>query len=204
LPHGDTFTATYKRLKVPEVQEVVTTTVKTLIRKKVLDRYRLLTRCFLISIDGTGMLTFPERHCPHYLTVTHHGRTTYCHPVLEAKLVTHDGFVFSFMTEFIENPSQYHSKQDCELKAFYRLAGRLKQTFPRLPICLLLDGLFAGGPTPPSPSASGMAGSTSSSSEKRTCPQSRKSSTPSSLRSPKTTSAFIRPTSIGRCKSSPG
>jgi len=27
------------------------------------------------------------------------------------------------------------------------LAERLKQRFPRLPICLLLDGLFAGGPT---------------------------------------------------------
>ena len=51
------------------------------------------------------------------------------------------------LTEFIENPSQYPSKQDCELKAFYRLADRLKQRFPRLPICLLLDGLFAGGPT---------------------------------------------------------
>ena len=37
--------------------------------------------------------------------------------------------------------------QSCELKAFYRLAQRLKQRFPRLPICLLLDGLFAGGPT---------------------------------------------------------
>ena len=50
------------------------------------------------------------------------------------------------MTEFVENPSQNPTKQDCELKAFYRLAKRLKR-FPRLPICLLLDGLFAGGPT---------------------------------------------------------
>ena len=32
-------------------------------------------------------------------------------------------------------------------KAFYRLAERLKQRFPRLPLCLALDGLFAGGPT---------------------------------------------------------
>jgi hypothetical protein len=51
------------------------------------------------------------------------------------------------MTEFIENREPQASKQDCELKAFYRLAARLKQRFPRLPICLLLDGLFAGGPT---------------------------------------------------------
>jgi hypothetical protein len=28
-----------------------------------------------------------------------------------------------------------------------RLADRLKQRFPRLPLCLLLDSLFAGGPT---------------------------------------------------------
>jgi len=33
------------------------------------------------------------------------------------------------------------------LKAFYRLAARLKRRFPRLPICLLLDSLYAGDPT---------------------------------------------------------
>jgi len=62
-------------------------------------------------------------------------------------LVTRTGFAFSVMTEFIENPEETPTKQDCELKAFDRLAERLKQRFPRLPICLLLDGLYAGGPT---------------------------------------------------------
>ena len=147
LPHGDTLEATYRRLNVPDVQAVVTATVETLIRNKVLYRYRLRGRYFLITIDGTGMLNFPERHCEHCLTTTRHGHTTYYHPILEAKLVTPDGFVFSVMAEFIENPSQQPTKQDCELKAFYRLADRLKQRFPRLPICLLLDGLFASGPT---------------------------------------------------------
>jgi hypothetical protein len=146
-PHGDTIDETCKRLAVPQVQEVVTWTVETLIRKKVLYPYRLRGRYFLVAMDGTGVLTFPERHCPHCLTMTHHGRTIYYHPILEAKLVTHDGFVFSLMTEFVENPAEHPTKQDCELKAFYRLADRLKQRFPRLPICLLLDGLFAGGPT---------------------------------------------------------
>jgi hypothetical protein len=37
-------------------------------------------------------------------------------------------------------------KQDCETKAFKRLARRLKSTFKRLPIILLLDGLYANGP----------------------------------------------------------
>jgi hypothetical protein len=146
-PHGDTLDETCKRLQVLQVQDVVTGAVETLIRKKVLDRYRLRGRYLLVVMDGTGVLTFSERHCSHCLTVTHNGHTTYYHPILEAKLVTHDGFVFSLLTEFIENPGEHPTKQDCELKAFYRLAGRLKRRFPRLPICLLLDGLFAGGPT---------------------------------------------------------
>jgi hypothetical protein len=146
-PHGDTLDETCSRLSVSQVQAVVTGSVETLIRRKVLYPYRLRDRYFLVAMDGTGVLTFPERHCPHCLTVTHNGHTTYYHPILEAKLVTHDGFVFSLLTEFIENPGEYPTKQDCELKAFYRLAKRLKRRFPRLPICLLLDGLFAGGPT---------------------------------------------------------
>jgi hypothetical protein len=146
-PHGDTVNTLYARLDPAEMQEVVTGMVETLIRKKVLYRYRLLDHYFLIAMDGTGRLTFPERHCAHCLTQTHNGKTTYYHPILEAKLVTANGLAFSVMTEFIENPGEKPSKQDCELKAFYRLAKRLKQRVPRLPICLLLDGLFAGGPT---------------------------------------------------------
>jgi hypothetical protein len=146
-PHGDTLNYSYTRSDVAEVQEVVTGMTGTLIRRKMLYRHRLLDKHFLIVIDGTGMLSFSERHCPYCMTRTYRGYTFYYHPVLEAKLVTPTGFVFSLMTEFIENPRANPTKQDCELKAFYRLAERLKQRFPRLPICLLLDGLFAGGPT---------------------------------------------------------
>src|SRR5699024_9838255 len=44
---------------------------------------------------------------------------------------------------FIENESKDVPKQDCELKAFYRLAEKLKETFKRLPICILGDSLYA-------------------------------------------------------------
>ena len=33
-------------------------------------------------------------------------------------------------------------KQDCERKAFVRLAGKIKQKFPRLPIIITADGLY--------------------------------------------------------------
>jgi hypothetical protein len=146
-PHGDTLAVTFSRLDPAELQAVVTGMTETLIRRKVLSATRLLGHYYLIAIDGTGVLVFTERHCAQCLTRTQHGVTTYYHPLLEAKLVTTTGFVFSVMTEFIQNPGEEPTKQDCELKAFYRLAARLKQRFPRLPICLLLDGLFAGGPT---------------------------------------------------------
>ena len=146
-PHGDTLNYAFKHLAVDEIQEVATGMVETLIRQKVLYRHRLLDQYFLVAVDGTGVLTYPERHCPQCLTCTHHGQTTYYHPVLEAKLVTASGWAFSLLTEFIENPGEFPTKQDCELKAFYRLAARLRQRFPQLPICLLLDGLYAGGPT---------------------------------------------------------
>jgi hypothetical protein len=148
IPHGDTLNYGFKKLAVAEIQEVVCWMVAVLIGKKVLSRWRLLNKYYLVAIDGTGMLVFKERHCKHCLTKKlRNGETLYYHPVLEAKLVTANGFAFSLMTEFIENSDPEASKQDCELKAFYRLSERLKARFPRLPICLLLDGLFAGGPT---------------------------------------------------------
>jgi hypothetical protein len=147
FPHGDTLDATFSNLEVDQIQAVVSTMTGTLIRKKVLYRYRVLGTYFIVAVDGTGTVNFDHRHCPHCLTRTHNGKTLYYHPVLEAKLLTSNGFAFSLMTEFIENPAEKVTKQDCELKAFYRLAERLKIQFPRLPILLSLDGLFAGGPT---------------------------------------------------------
>ncbi|MGH9914949.1 MAG: transposase family protein [Pyrinomonadaceae bacterium] len=145
-PHGDTLNSAFTNIDPRQVQECVTRLVEILIRKKVLEQSRLFDQYYLIALDGTGIYSFAQRHCEHCLTRTHNGKTTYYHYVLEAKLVTCDGFSFSLMSEFIENPQANPTKQDCELNAFHRLAARLKQRFPRLPICLSLDGLFACGP----------------------------------------------------------
>jgi hypothetical protein len=124
-----------------------------LIRMKALDHFRLVGHV-VILIDGTGFLSFGERHCAHCLTQKHESKTVYLHPVLEAKLVTPDGLALSIATEFIENPGpitqavEYtqEQKQDCELKAFARLAQQLKEHFPQLRICLSADSLYACGP----------------------------------------------------------
>lgn len=102
---------------------------------------------YLVAIDGTELHRFRNRdgpHCPECLKQTRSdGTTDYFHSVLEAKLVTREGLALSMASEFIGNGGGEYDKQDCELKAFHRLAPELKRMFPRLPICLLLDSLYA-------------------------------------------------------------
>ena len=52
------------------------------------------------------------------------------------------------MSEFLRytEGDQETSKQDCERKAFERLARRLNDRFPRLRIQVFLDGLYPNGP----------------------------------------------------------
>jgi hypothetical protein len=119
--------------------------VYRLIRMRVVDHGKLLGY-FLVALDGTGQLYFRQRHCEHCLTKVVDGQTQYYHHVLEAKLITPDGLAISIGSEFIQNDDPKATKQDCELKAFARLAGRLKKDYPQLRMCLLLDGLYANGP----------------------------------------------------------
>ena len=118
--------------------------IRRLVRMKALDHGRLLGH-FVIVFDGTGMLVFPERHCAHCLKKTVQGKTIYYHHVLEAKVVTPGGLALSVGSEFIENSDPHATKQDCELKAFARLAHRLNKDFPQLLICLGLDAIYANG-----------------------------------------------------------
>src|SRR5437867_3522767 len=69
--------------------------------------------------------------------------------VLEATLAFANGMTIPLMSEFLTystDGDQESNKQDCELKAFGRLARRIKERFPRLQILVLLDGLYPNGP----------------------------------------------------------
>ena len=132
VPHGDTVNDGFCGMEPEQIQAVVCDMIAMLIRKKVLYPYRVLGKYFAIAGDGTGTLSYSRRHCPYCLTQTQKGKTTYSDKVFEAKLVTPNGFAFSLMTKSIENPGENPKKQDCELKALYRLAPRLERSFPSL------------------------------------------------------------------------
>jgi len=91
-----------------------------------------------IAVDGT----LRERKRGRGLSAKERNRM-----VLEAKIVTRLGWSIAVMSEHLDPWSDERGKQDCEQRAFERLAARLKAAFPRLPICILGDALYACRPT---------------------------------------------------------
>jgi len=132
-------------LPAGELENLRDLMIQRLIRSKVLDNQRL-DGALLVAVDATGQLSFGnQRHCEHCLSKKSGEGFIYYHPVLEAKLVTPSGLAFSIGTEFIHNPDPNPSKQDCELRAFIRLAEQIKKKYPQLRLCFLFDGLYANG-----------------------------------------------------------
>ncbi|MDR2620954.1 MAG: hypothetical protein LBC48_00030 [Dysgonamonadaceae bacterium] len=142
LPHQDTVSDLISELDPKHLDEVKMNQMSQLFEQKWLRPYRLLGKWYLAAVDATGTVSFDQPHCEHCLTRTKDGKTTYFHYVLEVKLITSDGLVLSLGSEWIENPIGNFDKQDCERKDFIRLAAKLKKQYPRLPICLLADGLY--------------------------------------------------------------
>lgn len=144
LPHPDAIDQVMRDLPPEFLEELKAQLVSHLIEKKLFRKFRLLGKYYLVAVDATGIQTFKARHCEHCLTKTSkNGVVSYFHYVLEAKLVTSSGHAISLASEFIENlEHRDFDKQDCEQKAFVRLAAKIKRHFPRLPICVLADGLY--------------------------------------------------------------
>jgi hypothetical protein len=144
LPHADAADEVLRVLPPEELGLLKMNLVRALIEQKIFRKFRFLGKFHMVAIDGTGMATFEQKHCDHCLTKTSKvGVVTFFHYILEAKIVTSTGLSISLASEFIENtPGRDYEKQDCEQKAFGRLAEKIKKHFPRLPICILGDGLY--------------------------------------------------------------
>lgn len=142
LPHMDTIDDVLRVMESDELERIKAELVSILIEKKVFGKTRLLGTYYRVAIDATGVMTVKAGHCAHCLKKKSKSGAIICfHNILEAKLITPNGFAISLGSEWIENQAEY-DKQDCELKAFKRLAEKLHDRFPRLPICIHGDGLY--------------------------------------------------------------
>jgi len=151
LPHNDTLMRLLDRIEVGEIESAHISLVRKLIRNKKFARY-LVDGRYPIAIDGTQKaVRYPlwsEQWLEREIKSGEDSRMQYYVLVLEASLAFSNGMTIPLMSEF-SNYAQGDTdveKQDCEQKAFRRLAKRLKAEFGRLPIMLLLDGLYPNGP----------------------------------------------------------
>jgi len=155
LPHHDTLARLLSRIDVAEIEQAHLDMIRQLIRGKKFRGY-LIGGCYPVAIDGTQKFMRAEcwdQECLERKAGSKKEQDPepdkqYYVYVLEANLAFQNGMVIPLLSEVLsasEGDSQ-RNKQDCELKAFQRLARRLKQCFSHLPIMVLLDGLYPNGP----------------------------------------------------------
>ena len=120
------------RVAVSAVAKIPVNMARRLTQMRLLDSGRLFDQWWLIAVDGT----LQDRGHD-----TQEGQAQHRY-VLAASLVGPNGLTLPLMSEFMDLHDPVRDKEDCELKAFERLATRLRTEFPRRPICLLLDGLY--------------------------------------------------------------
>ena len=150
MPHADTLNRLLERINVEEIEESLLELFEQLIKKKKFRNY-LINKRYLIAIDGTQKFMRTEEWSKEPLK-RHVGKDKheqYYVYVLEAVVIFENGITLPLMSEFLNN-EEYRDvssdKQDCERKAFYRFAQRIKQRFPKLKISVTMDGLYACGP----------------------------------------------------------
>lgn len=155
IPHCDTINNVFENIKVEEIEQIIKYMITRMIRSKMLDKFRIRDRYFYIVVDGTGLASSRKEYnenCTVKNKTDKNGKeyTEYNTYVLEAKLVA-GGMVFSIGSEFVENVKEQNIsnekvKNDCEIEAFKRLAKKIKKEYPRLPIVIGGDALYACKP----------------------------------------------------------
>jgi hypothetical protein len=152
LPHHDTVNRVLAKIEVEKIQDLHMEMIRRLVRNKKFDRF-LVDGRYPVAIDGTQKLVSKELLSPEWQERTlnkgtENEKTQYYVYVLEAALAFANGMTLPLLSEFLnyEQGDTKHDKQDCETRAFKRLTKRLRSEFPRLPIMLVLDGLYPNGP----------------------------------------------------------
>ena len=151
LPHHDTLKRLLSKIDVSQIEDIHLDLIRKMIRKKKFYRY-LIDKWYPIAIDGTGKFKrdwlWDEECLERNIKKDNETKKQYHVYVLEANLAFRDGMTIPLMSEVLSytKGDTGNDKQDCEQKAFYRLASRLKSAFPALKIMVLLDGLYANGP----------------------------------------------------------
>lgn len=141
MPHMDTVHGIIEKISPEHLEMICLCLVKVIIERKTLHPFRLLSIYHIFSIDGVQIVTFSKKTEGVTTKVSKNGVETYTRSCVQVKITTQNDFSIPVMTEWISTDDG-QTKEDCELNAFKRVTRRLKLMFPKLPICLVLDGLY--------------------------------------------------------------
>jgi hypothetical protein len=133
VAHQDTLNHLLSRIDVDKIEDALLELIQRLIRNKKFHRYLLFNSYYPIAIDGSQKMTRDwlwDEGCLERKIKSKESddasdaRLQYYVYVLESNLAFANGLTIPLMSEFLNyaEGDQQESKQDCELKAFQRLA----------------------------------------------------------------------------------
>ena len=146
IPDWQTIQDVIEQLDYNEIDNIRKYMFKALLRSKMFDKFRYDGYIQLI-VDATGLTALDYNLNGNCLTRTRDGKIKYYKYVLEVKVVFFN-MVISIDSEWIENTNSNteKEKQDCEVKAFKRMAPRIKNNYPKLKFIITGDALYATDP----------------------------------------------------------
>jgi hypothetical protein len=127
------------RVDPDKVMQIPLRMIQELLKRRMFDGGRLFDHWYILLVDGTV-----QEKCRQGFTAdgkSSSGQARYRY-VLQVALLGPAGKTFPFLHEFVDMHNPHTDKEDCELKAFVRLSRRIKQCFPRLPLCWVGDALY--------------------------------------------------------------
>lgn len=150
IPHCDTINDVFEKVKIEEIEKIRKYMITKLIRGKMINKYKIRDKYYHVVVDGTGLATSRKKYNGNCLVKNKTDKNgkeyqEYSTYVLEAKLIVGE-MVFSIGSEFVENVDENETKQDCETRAFKRLAKKIKKEYPKLKIIISGDALYANKP----------------------------------------------------------
>ena len=127
------------RVDAQAVAQIPVLMFHDLLERRTFDHARLFGRWYRMVLDGTVKEKCRQGSEQDGKSSTNGARYRY---VLQLSVVGPEDTLFPLMHEEMDMHNPVADKEDCELNCFARLSARLKQEFPKLPICLVADALY--------------------------------------------------------------
>ena len=142
VAHNDTLANYLEHIDPELIQDMYHTLVKKLLRNK---EFRRLAGRYVVLVDGSGKGSKDWKYSDRAMCRKSQNGAIWLTYVLDAVLVLENGMVIPLCTQFLENTGDEFDKQDCESKAWHRMAPKLHKLVGD-GATIIMDSLYASGP----------------------------------------------------------